>query len=74
MKPIQNHKKLKLSKHTVSNLTNSEQARLIAGGAEEAVVTTSFGKCTGFTCCDPTESITITITVATQIFDCQKTV
>ena len=61
MKP-QNKTPLSLKKQAVSKLTNAQQANLQAGNA----ATTSFIQCSGFSCCDPTESVTI----ITQIFNC----
>lgn len=52
--------KLQLKKHAVSNLSKTEMEHL-KGGSEEAI-TTSWGSCTGWTCCNPTtETITISI-------------
>jgi natural product precursor len=49
MKQKQSTKKLKLNKQSISNLSKTEM-QVIKGG-EAALITTSWGPCTGFTCC-----------------------
>lgn len=46
-------KKLELKKKTISILSNDD-LKIMNGGVEDAGLTTSFGNCTGFTCCDDT--------------------
>jgi len=55
MKPIKNQddaKKLDLQKKTVSVLSDN-QLNAVDGGKNEEAITTSWGPCTGFTCCPP---------------------
>ena len=54
MKPVKNQdaKKLDLQKKTVSVLSDN-QLNAVDGGLNEAPITTSWGPCTGFTCCPP---------------------
>jgi hypothetical protein len=56
-------KKLELKRKTISVLSDDELKRIDGGEDPIAPVTTSFGNCTGFTCCDDTESYEITIIV-----------
>ena len=51
MKP-NDAKKLDLQKKTVAVLSSDEQ-KSVEGGLNEAPITTSWGPCTGFTCCPP---------------------
>jgi hypothetical protein len=68
MKP-NNNAKLKLNKHSISQLTKAEQQNVKAGYAEEdAAWTTSIKKCTGFLCCGPTETCTWTGTITATIW------
>ena len=53
MKPVnQDAKKLDLQKKTVAVLSSDDQ-KSVEGGLNEAPITTSWGPCTGFTCCPP---------------------
>lgn len=52
MKPVNDAKKLDLQKKTVAVLSTEDQRSIDGGGNEEAI-TTSWGPCTGFTCCPP---------------------
>lgn len=55
-------KKLELKKKTISIL--SDDHLKVLNGGDAAPVTTSFGQCTGFLCCDPTGGSTITSIVS----------
>ena len=70
MKPNQTNlkSKLKLNKQSVSNLSKADMQKI--NGGDEAAATTSFGSCSGWTCCPasqtcPIWTITIPIIVAT---------
>jgi len=53
MKPVnQDAKKLDLQKKTVAVLSSDDQ-KSVEGGLNEEAITTSWGPCTGFTCCPP---------------------
>ncbi len=45
-----------LEKHAIANLSKPDMMHVQGG---QAAVTTSFGKCSGFLCCDKTQSIEI---------------
>ena len=54
MKPVNQNdaKKLDLQKKTVAVLSSDDQ-KSVGGGQNEEAITTSWGPCTGFTCCPP---------------------
>jgi hypothetical protein len=54
MKPVnqEDAKKLDLQKKTVAVLSSDDQ-KSIDGGQNAEAITTSWGPCTGFTCCPP---------------------
>ena len=57
--------KLELKKKTISILSD-DQLKTMEGGLVDPV-TTSFGQCTGFTCCDDTLSIKIAVSILVTI-------
>lgn len=63
-----NQGKLQLKKQAIANLSRPEMTHVQGG---EAAATTSFGKCSGFLCCDKTESIKIATKVIKDLFDQQ---
>ncbi len=66
MKPNQTNLKLKLNKQSVSNLSKADMQK-INGGVEEAALTTSAFGCSGFTCCNASQTCTIVQTIIQTI-------
>lgn len=56
--------KLQFKKQAIANLSKPDMMHVQGG---QAAVTTSFGKCTGFLCCDKTQSIEIATEIITDI-------
>lgn len=52
--------KLQFKKEAIANLSKPEMSNVQGG---QAAVTTSFGNCTGFLCCDKNQSIEITLDI-----------
>ncbi len=71
MKSIQTKGKLSLNKQSVSRLSKDQQLQ-INGGVQEEAVTTSFGRCTRFTCCGP-DGTTGTATIIETILTITRT-
>jgi hypothetical protein len=59
--------KLQLKKQAVSNLSRAELEHV--QGGDPGLITTSWGGCTGWTCCgSTTETVTISFVITTLIF------
>lgn len=59
-----NQSKLQFRKQAIANLSKPEMSNVQGG---QAAVTTSFGNCTGFLCCNKTQSIEIATDIITDL-------
>jgi hypothetical protein len=59
-----NQSKLQFRKQAIANLSKPEMNNVQGG---QAAVTTSFGNCTGFLCCNKTQSIEIATDIITDL-------
>lgn len=64
-----NQSKLQFRKQAIANLSKPEMSHVQGG---EAAATTSFGKCSGFLCCNKTQSIQIATDIIKDLFDQQQ--